>query len=243
MDDGAHSTPDLLGESPAAAGAPDHVGHRQRLRDRLLDGGGAAFLDHELLEYVLALAIPRRDTKPLAKRLERQFGSLAGALAAEPATLSAVDGMTPGAVAALLFVRETAVRMARRSVVGRPVLASWSSVIDYLRADMAHIIHERFRVLFLNSRNILIHDEAMSEGTVNHAPVYVRDIVKRALEVGATALILVHNHPSGNATPSRDDISMTREIIDACQKLSITVHDHIIIARDGETSFKTLGLI
>ena len=220
----------------------NHSGHRDRLRERLLTGGDDGFHDYELLEYVLGLLIPRRDTKPLAKELEKRFGGLAAVLAAEVPALKAA-GLSDTTVAGIKFIEATARRSLKRQVLSRAVLSSWAALIDYLHADMAHIIHERFRVLFLNNKNILIHDEVMSEGTVNHAPVYVRDIIKRALELGATALILVHNHPSGDPKPSQDDITMTKEIIDAGKRLSISVHDHVIIGKSDHVSFKNLGII
>lgn len=220
-----------------------NIGHRARLRARLLEGGGEAFLDHELLEYILALAIPRRDTKPLAKRLIDEFGSFAEVIAAQPAELSRIDGLGETAIAAIKFVQTAALRSLRAGIVGRPVLASWQAVLDYLHADMAHGLTERFRVLFLNSKNLLIRDEVMSEGTVDTAPVYTREVIKRALELGATALVLVHNHPSGDPKPSRDDIAMTNEIVTAGKALGITVHDHLVIGRHGYASFKALGLL
>lgn len=219
------------------------AGHRARLRARLLEGGADGFLDYELLEYVLALAIPRRDTKPLAKRLIVEFGSFAGAVSAQPAELARVTGLGDGGVAALKFVQAAALRLLREGVGGRPVLGNWQALLDYLHADMAHGMVERFRVLFLNGRNMLIRDEIMSEGTVNATPVYTREVIKRALELGATALILVHNHPSGDPKPSRDDIAMTKAIVEAGRSLGIAVHDHIVIGRLGHASFKSLGLL
>lgn len=219
------------------------VGHRQRLRQRLLEAGAEAFHDHELLEYLLGLTIPRRDTKPLAKRLIHEFGSFENVISAEPAALRGHGGLSESSVAALKFVQAAALRLVKARVVGRPVLSSWQALQDYLHADMAHSIIERFRVLFLNNKNVLIREEVLSEGTVNHTAVYVREIIKRALELGATALILVHNHPSGDPTPSADDIAMTREIVEAGRRLGITVHDHLVIGRTGTRSFKSLGLL
>ena len=218
------------------------AGHRGRLRERLLAGGGDAFLDYELLEYVLALAIPRRDTKPLAKSLLEEFHDLPTLLAASPAELARIDGLGEGAAAALKFVQALSVRALQRSAQSRPVLASYEHVIDYLHARLAHQLTEEFRVLFLNNRNILIRDECFGEGTVNQAPAYPREIVKRALELQASALILVHNHPSGDPTPSRDDIQLTRAIADAAKAVSLNVHDHLVIARTGHASLRTLGL-
>lgn len=218
-------------------------GHRARMRTRLVEGGGEAFHDYELLEYLLGLVTPRRDTKPLAKRLIAEFGSLPAVLAATPAELQRVSGLGETGVGAIKFAREVAVRSARESVRGRPILSSWQAVIDYLTADMAHGLTERFRVLFLNSKNVLIRDEVMSEGTVNTTAVHVREVIKRALELGATALVLVHNHPSGDPRPSRDDIDMTNDIVDAGRKLGISVHDHLVIGATGHASFKTLGYL
>jgi DNA repair protein RadC len=227
---------------PVKSTKPHHAGHRERMRERLLKGGSDAFLDYELLEYVLGLG-RREDTKELAKNLIDQFGSLPAIIAAEPETLKGIKGLGESGAATLKFIEACSLRMLQKQILNRAVLSSWRSVEDYLQASMSHIIHERFRVLFLNNKNILIADEVLSEGTVNHAPVYVRDIIKRALELGATAIILVHNHPSGDAKPSRDDISMTQEIVEAARRLSISVHDHIIVAREGQVSFKNLGLL
>lgn len=222
---------------------PEHgVGHRQRLRERLLAGGADAFHDHELLEYILALAIPRRDTKPLAKRLISTFGSYSSVLAAEPDVLRAA-GVGEAAVAGIKFVQASALRMMQAAVHKQPVLSSWQSLLDYLHAAMAHDIREQFRVLFLNSRAMIMRDDVLSQGTVDHAAVYIREIIKRALEIGATGLILVHNHPSGDPSPSQDDIRMTREIMEAGRRLGITVHDHVIVGRTGHKSLKSMGLI
>ena len=218
-------------------------GHRARLRIRLIEGGGDAFHDYELLEYLLGLVTPRRDTKPLAKRLIAEFGALPGVLAATPAELARVPGLGDTGIGAIKFAREVGIRSMRQAVTGRPILSSWQAVIDYLTADMAHGLTERFRVLFLNSKNVLIRDEVMNEGTVNQTAVYVREVIKRALELGATALVLVHNHPSGDPRPSRDDIDMTQDIVEAGRKLGISVHDHLVIGATGHASFKTLGYL
>jgi len=210
------------------------------MRERLLSRGGEAFLDHELLEHVLGLAIPRRDTKPLAKQLVAEFGSFAGAISAE---LARVEGLGDGGAAALKFVAAAAVRQLRAQVTGRPVLASWQAVNDYLTADMAHGLIERFRVLFLNSKNVLIRDEVLGVGTVNQTPVYVREVMKRALELGATAIVLVHNHPSGDPKSSRDDIRLTEEIVRAGKPLGIALHDHVVIGSRGHASFAGMGLL
>ncbi|MFC3712318.1 DNA repair protein RadC [Sphingoaurantiacus capsulatus] len=213
------------------------------MRARLIAGGEDAFHDYELLEYVLALVTPRRDTKPLAKRLIAEFGTLSSVLAATPAELSRVDGLGDTGIAALKFVQAASVRALRDDITGRPLLSSWQAVIDYLHADMAHGAVERFRVLFLNNRNLLIRSELMAEGTVNQAPVYVREVMKRALELGATAIVLAHNHPSGDPQPSRDDIAMTAQIAAAGKALGIALHDHVVIGRSGHASFRQLGLI
>ncbi len=221
----------------------DASGHRERLRERLLEGGGDAFLDYELLEYVLALAIPRRDTKPLAKRLLAEFGSFPAVLAASPAELARVEGLSAGGAAALKFVEAAALRSLRTAALDRPVLSGWQALTDYLHAAMAHRATEEFRVIFLNNRNVLIRDEAMGSGTVNAAPVYPREIVKRALELAASGLILVHNHPSGDPAPSREDIAMTKAVVEAGRHLGLAVHDHVVIGRSGHASFRALGLL
>ncbi len=222
---------------------PDTAGHRERLRARMLAGGGDGFHDYELVEYLLGLAIPRRDTKPLAKRLIAEFGGLPGLLAASPAELARVDGLGETAVAAIKFVEAAALRSLKAAAMDRPVLSGWQALTDYLHAAMAHRMTEEFRVIFLNNRNIMIRDEAMGEGTVNAAPVYPREIVKRALELGASGVILVHNHPSGDASPSRDDIVMTKAVMEAGRHLGLHVHDHVIIGRSGHVSMKAQGLI
>jgi len=208
------SRPALPGSAiPLTPPEVDASGHRERLRARLLEGGGDAFLDYELLEYILGLAIPRRDTKPLAKRLLSEFGSFPAVLAASPAELARVEGLSAGGAAAMKFVEAASLRSLRAAALDRPVLSGWQALTDYLHAAMAHRVTEEFRVIFLNNRNILIRDEAMGSGTVNAAPVYPREIVKRALELGASGLILVHNHPSGDPQPSREDIAMTKAIV------------------------------
>ena len=221
----------------------EHSGHRARLRKRLLDGGGAALLDHELLEYLLALALPRRDTKPLAKRLIARFGSYAAVVSASPEELAGAGELTEGLIAAIKIAQASALRLLKAGVDKRPVLASWQALLDYLHADLAHRQTEAVRLLMLNARNVLIRDEIVSEGSVDQAAVYAREIIRRALEHHASALILVHNHPSGDPKPSRDDIQMTRTILDAARLLGIAVHDHVIIGRSGHASFKSLGLL
>ncbi len=230
---------------PKARPAPEtgHAGHRARLRERFLKGGADALPDYELLELLLFQAMPRRDTKPLAKRLLARFKSFAQVIAAEPRALKEVAGVGDGVVAALKTVEAAALRLARAEVMDRPVLSSWSKLVAYCRAAMARLPNEQFRVLFLDRRNALIADEAQQKGTVDHTPVYPREVVKRALELGATAIIMVHNHPSGDPTPSQADIQMTREVRDAASKLGIVLHDHLIMARAGHASFKELGLL
>ena len=218
-------------------------GHRSRMRDKLLTRGPDALADYELLEMLLFFAMPKGDTKPLAKALINRFGSFANVLAARQEELMATRGLGPHSVAALKLVQASALRMARAEVLDRPVLNKWDALIDYLTMAMARENIEQFRVLFLDSKNRLIADEAQAKGTVNHTPVYPREVVKRALDLHATALILVHNHPSGDPTPSRADIEMTQEIRRAGELLSIVVHDHVIIGRGRYLSFRREGLI
>ena len=224
-------------------GVPHYHGHRERLRSRFRDAGADAVSDYELLELVLFRAIPQRDIKPLAKELIARFGSFAEVVAAPPARLTEIKGMGDAAVTELKIVHAAASRLARGKVQKRPVLSSWSSVIDYCRTAMAYEDKEQFRLLFLDKRNQLIADEVQQIGTVDHTPVYPREVVKRALELSATALILVHNHPSGDPTPSRADIQMTQSIIAVAKPLGIAVHDHIIVGKEGHASFKGLKLI
>lgn len=218
------------------------TGHRGRLRERLIRGGGDALLDHELVEYLLALAIPRRDTKPLAKRLLQEFGGIGGLLAADPEAIARA-GVGEGAVAALKVVNAAALRLLSAEIKARPVLESWQALLDYLRADLAHVSVERVRVLYLNAKNMLIRDEVMSEGSVSEAAIYVREVVRRAIDLSASSLILVHNHPSGDPSPSKQDIAITRDIVEACKRLGISVHDHVIIGASGHASLKALGLM
>ncbi len=222
---------------------PHYHGHRERLRARFREAGAEAVSDYELLELVLFRAIPQRDIKPLAKQLIAKFGSFAETVAAPPARLAELKGMGEAAITELKIVHAAASRLARGQVSKRPVLSSWASVIDYCRTAMAYADKEQFRLLFLDKRNQLIADEVQQVGTVDHTPVYPREVVKRALELSATALILVHNHPSGDPTPSRADIQMTQSIIDVAKPLGISVHDHIIVGKEGHASFKGLRLI
>ena len=222
---------------------PHYLGHRRRLRERFMKGGADALHDHELLELVLFLAQTRADTKPVAKRLLKRFGSFAGVVSAEPEALRGVAGVGESSVIALKSVRAAALRLSREEVVDRPVMGSWDKLLDYCRASMAHETIEQFRLLFLDRKNRLIADEVQQTGTVDHTPVYPREVVKRALQLGASAIIMVHNHPSGDPTPSEGDIDMTREVMAACEKLGIALHDHVIIAKEGWASFKSLGLL
>jgi DNA repair protein RadC len=226
-----------------ADGEHDGAGHRARLRQRLFEGGPDALLDHELVEYLLALALPRRDTKPLAKQLIRDFGGFGSLLSADAAAIARVGGITEGAAAALKIAQASALRLLEDRVKERPILGSWQALLDYLHADMAHNPVERVRVLFLNSKNMLIRNEPMSEGSVDEAAVYIREVVRRALDYQATAIILVHNHPSGDPQPSAQDIKLTREIVEACRHLKIAVHDHVIVGTSGHSSLRALGLI
>jgi DNA repair protein RadC len=230
-------------DSGEPSAKPHYHGHRERLRERLLAGGADALPDYELLEMVLLSAHARRDMKPLAKALLAKFGSFSDAIAAPPARLNEVDGVGDSVIAALKVVHAAANRFARGEVKRRPALSSWSAVLDYCRTAQAFAEIEQFRILFLDKRNQLIADEVQQKGTVDHTPVYPREVVKRALELCATAVVLVHNHPSGDPTPSRADIQMTQQIVDIAKPLGIAVHDHIIVGKDGHASLKGLKLI
>jgi DNA repair protein RadC len=229
--------------TPAAPAARHFHGHRERLRSRFRQAGADAVSDYELLELVLFRAVPRRDVKPLAKDLIAKFGSFPEVISAPAARLAEVKGMGAAAITELKIVHAAASRLARGQVHKRPVLSSWSNVIDYCRTTMAFAEKEQFRVLFLDKRNQLIVDEVQQVGTVDHTPVYPREVVKRALDLAATALILVHNPPSGDPTPSHADIQMTQTIIDVAKPLGIAVHDHIVVGKEGHASFKSLRLI
>jgi len=224
------------------AGDPN-AGHRQRLKQRFVDGGPEALADYELLELVLFSAIPRRDTKPLAKRLIERFGSFAEVINAPPERLKEVKGVGDATITQLKLVRAAALRFMQGRIMQRPVLGSWTAVVDYCKAAMGYETREQFRILFLDKKNRLIADEVQQQGTVDHTPVYVREVVKRALELSASALILVHNHPSGDPSPARADIDMTRQIVDAAKPLGVAIHDHIIVGRQGHASFKSLKLM
>ncbi|KKC27813.1 RadC family protein [Sphingomonas sp. SRS2] len=222
--------------------ATDASGHRARLRRRLIEGGPEALLDHELVEYLLALAIPRRDTKPMARKLLAEFGGLGPLLSADPESLARAE-LSDGVIAALKIAEASALRLLRSRAADRPILTNWQALADYLHADMAHRLVERVRVLHLNTKNALIRDELVSEGSIDQAAVHVREIVRRALELGSAALILVHNHPSGDPEPSRQDIGLTRELIAALKPLGISVHDHVVVGSKGQASLRALGLI
>ncbi len=230
-------------ESASDVSRRDTAGHRARLRKRLLDGGSEALADHEVLEYLLMTARPRVDTKPIAKSLIRRFGSLAGVLNADPTSLADHPQMGETSAAALKIVAMAARRLARQEVRQKPVLGSWQALLDYLQIDMAHLTVERVRVLYLNAQNILIHDEHVGDGSIDEAAIHPREVIRRALDLGATALILVHNHPSGSPEPSRADIQITNRIAEAGRLLGITVHDHIVIGREGHVSLRAKGLI
>jgi DNA repair protein RadC len=230
-------------QSGLAEASPHYLGHRDRLRARFREAGSEALSDYEMLELVLFRALPRRDVKPLAKTLIAKFGSFAEALSAPEARLREVKGLGDAAVAELKIVQAAASRLARGQVQRKPVLSSWSAVLDYCRTAMAFEDKEQFRILFLDKRNQLIADEVQQTGTVDHTPVYPREVVKRALELSSTAIILVHNHPSGDPTPSHADIQMTQTIQEIAKPLGISLHDHIIVGKDGHASLKGLKLI
>jgi len=233
-----HGLDAIAGPAPAATG-----GHRGRMRSRLLTAGPDSLADHEMLEMVLFLAVPRRDTKPLARALLSRFGSFSGAIAAPLNELRATDGLGEAGLAALKTVQAAALRLIRAEVLDQPLLTSWDRLMDYLQAALARERVEQFRVLFLDGRNRLLADEVQGRGTLNHTPVYPREVVKRALELNAAALILVHNHPSGDPTPSRADIEMTREVRQAAEALSLVLHDHLVIGNGTCVSFREEGLL
>jgi DNA repair protein RadC len=233
--------------NPASTGlaeAPPHFhGHRDRLRARFMEAGSEALADYEMLELVLFRAIPVRDVKPLAKELLARFGSFAEVISAPPERLKEVEGIGDSVATDIKIIAAAAQRLAKGHVKKRPVLSSWASVLDYCRAAQAFAEKEQFRILFLDKRNQLIADEVQQEGTVDHTPVYPREVVKRALELSATAIILVHNHPSGDPTPSQADIEMTKQVASVAKPLGVTLYDHIIVGKDGHASLKGLRLI
>ena len=222
---------------------PHYLGHRARLRERFLGASGDALPDYELLELILFSARPRGDVKPLAKTLLKQFGSFAEVINADEASLRTVDEVGDAVIAALKTIRVATQRLIKSEIADQPVIQSWSALMDYCKLAMGSNKIEEFRVLFLNHRHALIADEIMQRGTINHTPVYPREIVKRALELGAAAIILLHNHPSGDATPSKADIDITQKIIEAAATVNVAVHDHVIITKTGHYSFKSFGVI
>lgn len=224
-------------------GKPHHLGHRARLRERFLKTGGDGLPDYELLELVLFAAQPRGDVKPLAKRLLATFGTFAQVVSAPAESLRKIDGMGDAAIVAVKATQAAALRLLSEEAREAPVISSWKKLLDYCRAAMAREKNEQFRLLFLDQKNRVIADEVQQRGTVNHTPVYPREVVKRALELSASAIIMVHNHPSGDPTPSRADIDMTRQVRDAAEKLGIALHDHVIIAGNEHVSLKSLDLI
>ena len=232
-----------FGVKPPVAPKPHEHGHRERLRERALAGGFAALPDYELLELALFRSLPRGDVKPIAKDLLRRFGSLAGVLSAPVAELCTVKGVGETAALDLKLVHEAAQRIGREAVAKRPVISSWNALLDYVRVSIQHEPREQFRVLFLDKKNQLTLDEVMNTGTVDHAPVYPREVVRRALELSASAVILVHNHPSGDPSPSAADIAVTKEVVAAAKALGIAVHDHLIVGRHGVESLKSRGLM
>lgn len=221
---------------------PHYAGHRERLRERFLKSPDA-LPDYELLELILFRAIPQRDVKPLAKELIAKFGGLSEVLNAEPARLSEVKGVKDATITELRIAREVGLRIAQAKILKKEVIGSWDALLDYCSASMAHNPTEQFRILFLDRKNVLIADEVQQKGTVDHTPVYPREVVKRALELNASALILVHNHPSGDPTPSNADVEMTRQIVDTARPLGIEVHDHLVVGKGRHASFRSMGLI
>lgn len=225
---------------PAAVGTD---GHRARMRSRLLTAGPDALNDQDLLEMLLFLALPRRDTKPIARQLLTRFGTIAAVIAAPVPELLSIEGLGEAGVAALKTAQAAALRLLRGKVVGLPVIGNWQGLVDYLIAQLAHERVEQFRTLFLDSRNRLIADECHGQGTTNRAPVYPREVARRALELHATAVVLVHNHPSGDPAPSKDDVAMTRMVQQALEPLGVTLHDHVVVGGTGVASFRKNGLL
>ncbi len=234
---------DLPNQEDTQAPKPHYAGHRQRLRERFAKAGPDGIADYELLELLLFRAIPRRDVKPLAKALIETFGSFGATVAADPSRLRDVPGVSDAVIGEFKVVQAAALKLSQAKIMDRPALSSWAALIDYCNASMAYNDTEQFRILFLDRKNVLIADEIQQKGTIDHTPVYPREIVKRALELSASSVILVHNHPSGDPTPSQADIDMTRQIVDSAQPLGISVHDHLVIGKGAHVSFKSLGLI
>jgi len=238
------ATPGPTSRADRGGNPPSYIrDHRSRLRERFLSGGAAAMPDYEVLELVLFRAIPRRDVKPIARALLERFGDFAGVLSAPSERLGEIDGVGPSVITELRVVEAAAHRLAQARVMGRPAISSWAALLEYCRTSMAHRTTEQFRVFFLDRKNVLIADEEQARGTVDHVPVYPREVVKRALLLDASALILVHNHPSGDPTPSQADISMTGEIQRAAEALGLVLHDHVIIGKSGELSFRADGYL
>ena len=243
-EDDCLSAPPQAAPDGRAARLPSYIAdHRARLRDRFMQGGAGAMPDYELLELILFRAVPRQDMKPVARRLLDRFGDFNRVLSADPTQLTQIEGVGPAIVAELKIVEAAAQRLARSRVINRPVLTSWDALLDYCHTTMAHGAIEQFRVLYLDRKNVLIADDEQARGTVDHVPVYPREIVRRALDLNASAMILVHNHPSGDPTPSAADIDMTRQIVAAAGTMGITVHDHLIIGKSRELSFRSTGLL
>lgn len=243
-EDDCAPVPPMAAPAGKAARLPSYIAdHRARLRDRFMQGGAGAMPDYELLELILFRAVPRQDMKPVARRLLDRFGDFNRVLSADPTQLAQVEGVGPAVVTELKIVEAAAQRLARSRVINRPVLTSWDALLDYCHTTMAHGAIEQFRVLYLDRKNVLIADDEQARGTVDHVPVYPREIVRRALDLNASAMILVHNHPSGDPTPSAADIDMTRQIVAAAGTMGITVHDHLIIGKSRELSFRSTGLL
>lgn len=243
-EDDCTPVPPQAAPSGKTARLPSYIAdHRARLRDRFMQGGAGAMPDYELLELILFRAVPRQDMKPVARRLLDRFGDFNRVLSAEPTQLAQVEGVGLAVVTELKIVEAAAQRLARSRVINRPVLTSWDALLDYCHTTMAHGAVEQFRVLYLDRKNVLIADDEQARGTVDHVPVYPREIVRRALDLNASAMILVHNHPSGDPTPSAADIDMTRQIVAAAGTMGITVHDHLIIGKSRELSFRSSGLL
>jgi DNA repair protein RadC len=231
-----------MNEHASKIGDDGRAGHRSRLRQRLLDAGPEGFHDYELVEYLLALTIPRVDTKPLAKRLIDNFGGIGPLLSASAETLKR-EGLRDAAIGALKIAEATALRLLEARITNQPILSSWDALGDYLHAAMAHSRVEEVRILFLNAKNMLIANEALWQGSVDEASVHVREVISRAIALGATAIIIVHNHPSGDPSPSQQDIRMTRDLVEAGRHMKVTVHDHVIVGAQGRTSMRAMGLI
>ena len=227
----------------APSETPHHVGHRQRLRQRFLEGGSDALPDYELIELLLFLSIPRQDVKPLAKKLLARFGGFAAVLNADIAALIEVEGVKESTATTLKLVEAAARRLAKTELMDRPLINSWDRLVDYCRVNLAHLPRERLHLLFLDRKNALIASETQAIGTVDHAPIYPREVARRALELNATAVIMVHNHPSGDPCPSSADIEATRKVAEALKTIGVTLHDHLIVGRSGHASLKNAGLM